>query len=739
MMRTYAAIAGALLLLIAALSLRGEMVGPPELPAQAPRTAAVRLEFDTRQALARLRRVLGDERPHPVDSAAGDAARERLVAEMRALGLQPQVTDDFACNSHPKAPAVACARVRNVVATVNPRSGPHVLLVAHHDSSAVGPGAADDGIGMAVMLEIAARLQGIRLERPVTLLVTDGEEAGLIGARAFLERHPLAGNVAAVVNLEARGTTGPAIMFETSRPNSAAIAAFGSDAPVANSLTADFYRLIPNSTDVTVFEERRGWTMLNFAIIGNETRYHSAGDDLAALDPRSVSHMGEQALDAVVNLATGALPEQSGEKHYADVAGLILIVLPALLSFVLLGLLLLFWSWTAWRRRAGLGLAVAAVAAGLVDAAVITWAGQFLVGLGREGVWWRAHPEITGLAMVLSALAACAGPLALVRERSVLTLRAAFWFVFLLLAVVLTLVAPGGAILFLAPPLIAAVGIGTRSERAWSLVAAAALFLTFAPLLHLLETLLGVGSAWIFAPLAAAILWPWLIELRPLFAKARLAPVLGAIFAVAAGGWLWAGLAPAYSEDRQQRFSVEYAWDADSGSGRWAVLNDGAPLPRAFAAFGRWERSTEVPWGTVRRWTAPAAPFPLAAPELRVVAQREVPGGRLLSVRIASGGAGSVSLRLPAEAQVREVRSGGFIRPMGRGGDEDPFFIRCIGRSCDGAAFEILLGSRRPVEWTLIGTHGPPEAARRLVEARPPHARPQYSPDVALALRRVRL
>jgi hypothetical protein len=739
MMRTYAAIAGALLLLIAALSLRGVLLELPEVPREEAPVAAAGVAFDTGRALARLRRILGDERPHPVDSAEGDAARERLLAELRALGLRPQVTDDFACNSFRRARAVACARVRNVLATINPGPGPHVLLVAHHDSTAAGPGAGDDGIGMAVMLEVAAKLQGIGLARPVTLLVTDGEEAGLIGARAFLERHPLARNVAGVVNLEARGVTGPAIMFETSRPNASAIAAFSPARPVANSLTTDFYRLIPNATDVTVFEERPGWTILNFAIIGNETRYHSAGDELAALDPRSVRHMGDQALDAVLSLAAGPLPDRAGEVHYTDVAGRVLIVIPALLSFIVLGLLLLFWSWTAWQRRAALALPVVAVVAGLVDAAVIAWAGQFAVGLAREGAWWRAHPEAVGLATVLSALAACAGPLALVRERSVLTLRAAYWLVFVVLAFVLTLIAPGGAILFLAPALIAAAGIGTRSERGFALVAAAVLLLLFAPLLHLLETLLGVGSAWMFAPLAAAILWPWLIELRPLFAKARLVPVVGAIFAVAAGGWMWAGLAPAYSQDRQQRFSIEYAWNSDSRSGRWAVLNDGAPLPDAYSSAGNWERGTEVPWGAARRWTAPAAPFPAAAPELQLVSQREVPGGRLLTLRIASGGAGSVALRAPPGAQVREVRSGGFTRPMGRGGDEDPYFIRCTGRSCDGATLEILLATRTPVEWTVIGTYALPDAASRLIEARPPDARPQYSPDSTIALRRVRL
>jgi len=734
-MRIYAAIAGALLLLIAALSLRGQLLELPEVPERVEARA-----FDTGRALARLRRVLGDERPHPVDSEAGDSVRERLVAELRALGLQTQVTDDFACNSHPKMQAVSCARVRNVLATINPAPGPHVLVVAHHDSTAAGPGAADDGIGMAVLVEVAAQLRGLRLERPVTLLVTDGEEAGLIGARAFVERNPLARNSVALVNLEARGVTGPAIMFETSRPNAAAIAAFGAARPIANSLTTDFYRLIPNSTDVAVFEER-GWTVLNFAIIGNETRYHSAGDNLAALDPRSVRHMGDQALDAVHRLATGAAPQRTGEVHYSDIVGTTLIVVPASLSFVILALLLLFWSWTAWRRRAGLGLAVVAVVAGLVDAAFIVWAAQFLVGLVRDGIWWRAHPEAVGLALVLSALAACAGPLALVRERSVLTLRAAFWLVFLVVAVALTLIAPGGAILFLAPPLVAATGIGTRSERAFSLVAAVLLFLLFAPLLHLLETLLGMGSAWTFAPLTAAILWPWLIELKPLFAASRPPAVLAAIFAVAAGGWVWAGLVPSYSEDRQQRFSIEYAWDSDARVGGWAILNDGAPLPPAYAAAGRWQRGTEVPWGAARRWTTPAAPFPASAPTMHLLAQRDVPGGgRSISVRIDSGGGGAVTLRAPPEAMIREVRSGSFVRPMGRGGEEDPFFIRCTGRSCDGATFDILLGSRTPVEWTLIGSHSSlPAAARPLLEARPHNSRPQYSPDGTIALRRVRL
>jgi hypothetical protein len=725
-------LAAALALLVAALALKGTLIEPDSV------RAASDGGFDTARAVRRLGRILGDGRPHPVDSASNDSTRNRLMAEMRGVGLDPQVTDDFACNPFERAPVVACARVRNVVATIGgQRPGPHLLVVAHYDSSPAGPGAADDGIGMAALLETAALLNGVSLARPITFLVTDGEEVGLLGARAFLERNPLAARVDAVVNLEARGTNGPAIMFETSRPNGSALAAFRSDRPVANSLTADFYRLIPNSTDVAVFDERP-WTILNFAIIGNETRYHSAGDTLAALDPRSVQHMGEQVLDTVQHLATEGTPQASGERHYLDIAGRTLLVVPAMLSFVLLAILASFFAWTAWRRRAGLGLATAAVVAGLADAAILTWLGQWLIGLAQGGQWWRAHPEAVSLAVSVSALAACATAMLLVRGRSAETLRAAFWLVYLVLAVLICLAAPGGALLVVLPPLVAAIGIGRRWERAAAIAAAALLFLLFAPLLFLVETLLGHGSAWTFAPLAALILWPWLIELRPLIAAARTGPVVAALGVALVAGWAWAALQPTYSADRQQRFAIEYGWDSDARRGRWSIAHDGAPLPDEMAALGEW-RTEELPWSATRRPVLPAPALPLEPPRVILVESRLTPAGRAVRVRIASPGLDSVALRGPARARLRAVRAGGFLSKVGDEDGEARPILRCHGRSCDGATFDLFLAGREAAEWTAIGTrYALPVEARPLLAARPDNARPQYSPDQSVAVARIR-
>jgi peptidase M28-like protein len=728
--------AALLVLLITALWFKGALVSPPDLP---DRVAAG--GFDTGRALARLRRILGDERPHPVDSLANDAVRERLLAELRAMGLSPTVTDDVACNGTAKSRAISCARIRNVLATVGPASGRPVMMVSHYDSTPAGPGAADDGIGVAVLLEAAALLKDRPLKRPVLLLFNEGEEAGLIGARAFVEHNPLAAKVDAVVNLEARGVTGPALMFETSRPNGAAITAFARSAqrPSANSASADFYGLIPNDTDVSVFRDRP-WTILNFAIIGNETRYHSPGDTLAALDPRSVNHMGRQALAATEELATDGVPPPSGDRLYVDILGRALVVLPTALGLGLLVAMLLLFGWLARMRPGGVWLATATIAVGLIDAAILGFLGQKAVGLLRTGEYWRAHPQATSLALYLSALAACLAALLIVarplaRDR----FRIGFWLLFLLLGTGLSLAVPGAAIYFLAPPLVAgAAMLARRWERPAALVAWALLFLSWGPLLQLSEVLLDLDNGWIFAAMAALIMWPVLIEMKPLLVQLPRAATFAAVVGVAVLGWSGAMLTPAYSENRKQAFGLEYAWDQMAARGRWLVVNDGARLPAAFGTA--FERGVEVPWSSRKRWAAPAPRLPLEPPRVETVADRTAPHGRLLTLRLAANGAETVLLRAKPEAGFLAARAGGTTMRFGGGRGTDDFVLRCLGRSCDGMAIELLLAGGASAKLAVIGMRsGLPAAAAPLIRARPPLAAPQYSPDASVAVTRIRL
>src|SRR5690349_10018843 len=125
MIRAGLLLTASILLLLAAMAVKGMLIILP-----APQAAPAADAFDANRAQARLQRVLGDQRPHPVDSDANDAVRAQLIAEMRRVGLEPRVTDDFICNGFARARAVACARVRNLVATIGPRSGKHLLLSA---------------------------------------------------------------------------------------------------------------------------------------------------------------------------------------------------------------------------------------------------------------------------------------------------------------------------------------------------------------------------------------------------------------------------------------------------------------------------------------------------------------------------------------------------------------------------------------------------------------------------------
>src|SRR5207253_1627103 len=212
--------------------------GPAPKPASAPAG-----EFSAERALALHREVVGSV-PHPVGSAEHDAVRDRLVARFRALGYDTAIQQRFACS-----PYATCAPVQNVIARrPGDAAGDVVLMAAHYDSVGAGPGASDDGNGVAAMLEIARAVRGERTRNPIVFLVTDAEEQGLIGAEGFVADPAAAHDVAVIVNVEARGTSGPSFLFETSRHNQwlIPIVARALPRPATSSLFFNIYELLPN-------------------------------------------------------------------------------------------------------------------------------------------------------------------------------------------------------------------------------------------------------------------------------------------------------------------------------------------------------------------------------------------------------------------------------------------------------------------------------------------------------------
>jgi hypothetical protein len=258
---------------------------PDPLPADAPAElfAAARAQKHV-EAIARA--------PHPMGSAESVRVRETLIRRLSEIGLDAKVQSPV--RQQPPFP-------ENVVARL-PGKGPSgkktLLLCAHYDSVPEGPGASDDAAGVAVVLETLRALKtGPPLDRDVIALLTDGEESGCLGAHLFVTEHPWAQDVGIVLNFDARGNSGPSIMFETSDGNGWLIGKYAHAVrqPLATSASLDIYKIMPNYSDLTVFK-RFGMSGLNFAFGAGIAYYHSADDTPENLDQRTLQHQGENAL-----------------------------------------------------------------------------------------------------------------------------------------------------------------------------------------------------------------------------------------------------------------------------------------------------------------------------------------------------------------------------------------------------------------------------------------------------------
>lgn len=357
----------ALVLLTAGLFAWGALTPPRPLAPDADPAL-----FSAVRAMADVEVVAAE--PHPVGSTANRQVRQYLFGRMAELGLQPRVQAAEATDRTGSAIAV-----NNLVGVLEGRDStiPALALMAHYDSTDRGPGAGDDAAGVAAVLEIIRALKARNLLwRDVIVVLTDGEEAGLLGARAFFQTDPAAQRIGFVINLEARGSRGRAMMFETGRRNGETIRLFakGAPRPLSNSMMVFVYEKMPNGTDFTIAKDR-GLQGLNFAFLGGAKDYHTASDTPANLDRRSLQDLGAQALAATWRFATGHLPEAAPDVAYSDVLGLGILAYPPMAGWGVLAVsaILLAIGWRAAHRRGearlkdgllGLGLSMGFLVAG---------------------------------------------------------------------------------------------------------------------------------------------------------------------------------------------------------------------------------------------------------------------------------------------------------------------------------------------------------------------------------------
>ncbi len=260
--------------------------------------------------------------PHPTGSTEHKAVKDYIVSRLEQLGASPKTQE------------VYFGSIQNIVGRIKgtDANSKALMLSAHYDSTPDSPGASDDGVGVASLLETLRVLKaGPQLKNDIIILITDDEENQMLGAAAFVNEHPYLKDVGAEINFEARGNRGPYIMFETAENNSWYIDQYKKAAvlPVAYSFSYDIYRFMDNDTDFSIFK-KAGLKGLNFAtILGFET-YHMKTDNVGNLSMDSVQHAGSNALAMARQFGNMDLskPHNEGNSVYFTAARSVFIVYP---------------------------------------------------------------------------------------------------------------------------------------------------------------------------------------------------------------------------------------------------------------------------------------------------------------------------------------------------------------------------------------------------------------------------
>ena len=637
---------------VSVLALRPPSAVPADAPAQ---------EFSAERAYAHVQQIAAET--HVAGSPAGDEVVDGLVETLTDLGLDTRVQRSVGAWQY-TAGSTEMARVRNVVAVL-PGADPtgRLYLMAHHDSVETGPGAADDAAGVSALLEsVRALTEGPQLRNDVVVVLTDAEEAGLCGAEAFTGVHPLAPGGGVVLNFEARGTSGPPIMFQTTPGNAGLIDVYATAAtrPVATSVAAEVYRVLPNVTDFTVLTARDGFTGLDTAFIDGSAGHHTPQDIPGRLDRGTLQALGDDALALARELGSRDLaplvqPAAHDETyfpvlgrlvHYAD-RWVVPIAAAGAGAVVLLVVVAARRGDSPYRRTAaGAALALIPLALGPLAAlglwqllTVIQPEYRQLIDPWRPG-WFRLAAVALVVTVVLTwyvALRTRVGALPLV-------IGALVWPA--VVGGVLAVVAPGGSYLGAWPALagglaglLAVLSRWSAPRVAAALLGGAVAVVVLAPTAALFFPALGLRTAAAPALVLTLLLLALLpaVELalpeRGSWRSSAVGPGVAVVLAAACG---LVGLSVDHFDPQHPvPTRLAYVLDTDRDQAWWASTESPPGAWTAPHVTGGEPLAADYPYLTGAVTTGPAPPAALPRAEVTTVGDTVVGERREITVRVA--------------------------------------------------------------------------------------------------------
>jgi len=326
-------------------------LAPAPLPMDAPDT-----DFSAYRAFEHIEQMAVET--HPAGSHANERLYDYIAGQLEAMGVEMTVERPIR-----KMGGRSVERNGAILARVPGTASTGALAVdAHFDSTPYGPGAADDLSGVAAMLEtIRALVASPPLQNDVVFCFADKEETrGPGGPRVFTD-HAWFDDVRAVLGLETRGTSGPALMFETGPENGFLIRQLAQSAarPRATSIMFDFYDRMPFGCDFTHYK-RLGLPGYNVAYIDDFCYYHTKLDTPENVSLASLQHHGYYTLGLARQLGGIPLDDcKAPDATYFNTLGSHMVVYPRSWGWPLaVGVLLALGAVMAYgfaRRRLSIG------------------------------------------------------------------------------------------------------------------------------------------------------------------------------------------------------------------------------------------------------------------------------------------------------------------------------------------------------------------------------------------------
>lgn len=670
------------------------------------------------------------QKPHPIGSEENARIRDYLVATLQSLGYEAFVQRDplFEGKDDVRLPENVYARLKGSDSTGA------VLMMAHYDSTPFGPAAADDITGVSAILETARALKaGPPLRNDVIFFLTDGEENGLLGPKAFLQSHPWRADLKMVLNFEARGHQGPSMMFHTQPRNGGIVKEFLAAAPypVSNSMMFDIAGRMPTATDY-YYMKRKGVPGLDFAFVGGLKYYHTMNDRPENLDKGSVQHHGSYALALSRHFGSidlNAVAWDADPIVYFNTLGHYSVhysqawIWPLSLLAVVAALVALGVAWRAGRVRAGHVLgALGVMLLSFLLVPVLTFVPVYL-GFANFGLYaiYNQPYYVPGLFLLSTAI--FLGLFSLLTRGHTAEERAA---AVLLLSVPLclagTVLVPLGAYIFAWPLLAIAIGVllfARLPETATGWRTAVALLCVSPGLLLVFPMLFSFFDTITFAPAPlmllchVLLLGQLLLALHPVIVAPGRALAAG-LFALSLPILAFAVLNTTISPERPRMNRVDFGANFDTQHACWASIDmtDDEWTKQFFATASQANNFDEfdVDGTLAKRFGGGTMPAPSDA-RMEVTSDTVVDGRRKIAVLVRPGkNTSSFNLFTPPSVQVMDAKVMGV--PFGRTRKMAFASWLCSywGRSEGGVPFEFEVAPDSPFALTIIEVrYGLPE------------------------------